>query len=174
MPPFLHIKSFSRFFCIAILSLVMLASCKKQEYEHSYVINASVDCYTNRGGGVWSVKKFSQKRFDLESDSQILETTCLEKVFSEVAGKITVYTGGGFYEHDDISKNWFDYPYNKFDFAYLQMSYSDTKRAMPASGSKTYFVLPDKQGVSFYTDCPRNLFDKKTLQTIIDTAIPED
>ena len=173
MTPFIHIKCFRYFPCMAFLSLVIIVtSCQKPEYEHSYVISASVDCYTNRGGGVWSVKKFGQKQFVLDSNSQILETTCLEKVFSKVAGKNTIYTGGGFYDNGDLSKDWVDYPYNKFDFAYLHMSYSDTKRAM-SSGSKTYFVLPDKQGVSFFTDCPRNLFDKKPLQNIIDTAIPE-
>ena len=159
--------------------IAMMTGCEKMEYEHSYAVTASIDCYTNRGEGVWSVKKFSQKQFVIDSNSPIHDQSNMEKVFSEIAGKVP-----GGYELSSSSHltpdgTWEDTPtwervykpYDKFDFAYLRMTYSDTKDPMVSTKSRTYFVLPT---MTFYTSCPSSLFDKKTLQNILNTAIPEE
>ena len=87
------------------------------------------------------------------------------------------------YAHAEALRGLDDYdylpvsiPYSNFDFAILRVSYSDATLPLAAasSGMRTLFVLSDHSGdLSFWNDCPGDIFTKKELMNIISTAVPE-
>jgi len=163
----------------AILSLwgilFLAAGCQQQDPQHLYTVLASADCYSQKGK-VWTVKSFSERTFEISSTVPFFEKPSLKEVFGKVAGTVTRWEYRWNSALDDYDYLPVSIPYNNFDFAILRVSYSDATLPLAAasSGMRTLFVLSDHSGdLSFWNDCPGDIFTKKELMNIISTAVPE-